>query len=59
MNHNNTTHKNKHVQREVKLYSPEISMMERGTNQQYVEILPIPIQNDDPINAQIGNTENV
>ena len=34
-------------------------MMERGTNQQYVEILPIPIQNDDPINAQIGNTENV
>ena len=34
-------------------------MMEKGTKQQYVEIGPIPFQNDDPINYLIENTGKI
>ena len=47
---------NTHVKIEVELSPPKISMMEKWTNQQYVEIRPIPFHNDDPINAQLENT---
>ena len=33
-------------------------MMEKLSKQQYVDIWPIP-SNDDPINAQIDNTRNI
>ena len=50
----------KHVQIEVELSSPELSIMNKGSNQQSVEILPIPFHNilstDDPINSQLDNT---
>ena len=42
---------NTHVQREVELSSPEISMMEKVPKQQYVEIRYIPFHNDNHINA--------
>ena len=44
---------NTHVQIEVELSLPELSMMEKGPKQKYVDILPIPFHNDDPINDQI------
>ena len=51
--------KRKHVQREVELSSPELSIMEKVPNQQYVEIRPIPFHNENPINYQLDNTGNV
>ena len=45
-----------HVQRWVEISSPELPMMEKLTKHQYVEIQPIPFQNDYPINAQLENT---
>ena len=50
-NRNNKTQKyNTNVQRVVELYPLELSIMKKGTNQQYVEFWPIPFQNDDPTN---------
>ena len=60
---NNTTRKNTtqkyntHVQREVELSSPEFSIMEKGPNQQYVDIRPITFHNDDHMNVQIEKTD--
>ena len=41
----------KRVQSEVELSSPELSIMEKGTMQQSVDIRSIPFYNDDHINA--------
>ena len=48
-----------HVQREVELYSPELSMTEKLPKKKSVDIWPTPFQNDDPIYAQLDNTGNV
>ena len=64
-NNKNTTQKyttkkyNTHVQREVELYSPELSMTEKLPKKKSVDIWPTPFQNDDPIYAQLDNTGNV
>ena len=50
---------NSHLQREVELSLPEISMMEKGTKKQSVKICPTPFQNDDPINYQLENTGKI
>ena len=56
----NTTKKyNTHVQIEVELYLLELSIMDRGRNQQSVEIQHIPFQDYDNINAQLENTGKV
>ena len=34
-------------------------MMEKGPKQKYVDIRPIPFNNDDPINSQLENTWNI
>ena len=52
----NTEKYSTHVQREVELSSPELFMMQKVLKQQYVEIQPIPFNNDDPINSQLENT---
>ena len=59
--HEKIQHKkyNTHVQREVGLSSPELSIMEKGPNQKSVEIQPIPFKNDDPINYKIENTGKI
>ena len=61
MQHVKIQHKkyNTHLHRETELSSPEISMIENGPRQQYIETQPIPFQNDDPINDQIDNTGKV
>ena len=52
-----TTQKyNTHVQRQVELSSPELSMMEKGSKQKSVHIWPITFQNYDPINSHPKNT---
>ena len=50
---------NKHVQREVELYLPELSMMEKVPKQQPVEFWYTPFQNDDTLNDQLENTGNI
>ena len=60
----NSFHENEvtitHVKIEFKLSSPELSMMDKGPKQKYVEVRPLPFQNifstDDPINSQLENT---
>ena len=47
---------NTHIQRDLELSSPELSTTEKGPKQQYVDIRPLPFQNDDPINAHIDKT---
>ena len=37
-------------------HKPEISMMEKGPKQHYVQIRHIPFHNDDPISYQLENT---
>ena len=34
-------------------------MIEKVLNQKYVDIQPIPFQNDDPISSQLENTGNI
>ena len=45
-----------HVKIEVQLSSPELSMIEKGPKQKYVDIRPIPFHNDDLINYHLDNT---
>ena len=52
----NTKKYSTHVQREVELYSPEISMMGKWPKQKYVDICPIPFNSYDLINAQLETT---
>ena len=63
--HRNITQKRKqekfntHIQREVELSSPEISMTEKGPNELYFQINPTPFQNDYPISAQLEKTSKI
>ena len=58
MQHENIQHKkyNIHVQIEVELSSPKISIMDKVPKQKFVEIRSTPFQNDDPTRAQLDNT---
>ena len=47
---------NTHVQREVELSSPELSVMKKRPRQESVEIHHIAFQNGDFINDQLDNT---
>ena len=43
------------MQIEVEWSSPELSMMDKGQNQQSVEIWPKPFHHCDPLNYQLDN----
>ena len=47
------------MQREVELYPPDISMMEKVPKQNSIENSPLPFQNYYPVNAQLENTGKI